>query len=55
MGLKNVNKDPQNFGGKGLAIAGMITGGVFLLLGLFYWIYIIFIVGLAAMGQMGNF
>jgi hypothetical protein len=54
MGLKNVNNDPQHFGGKGLAIAGMITGGVFLLLGLLYWIYIIFIVGLAAMGSLGN-
>jgi len=54
MGLKNANNDPQHFGGKGLAIAGMITGGVFLLLGLLYWIYIIFIVGLAAMGSLGN-
>jgi len=55
MGMKNVNNDPQNYGGKGLAIAGMITGGVFLLLGLLYWIYIIFVVGLAALGSMGNF
>jgi hypothetical protein len=55
MGLKNANNDPQNYGGKGLAIAGMITGGVFLLLGLLYWIYIIFVVGLAALGSMGNF
>ena len=55
MGMKNANNDPQNYGGKGLAIAGMITGGVFLLLGLLYWIYVIFVVGLAAMGSMGNF
>jgi hypothetical protein len=55
MGMKNANNDPQNYGGKGLAIAGMITGGVFLLLGLLYWIYIIFVVGLAALGSMGNF
>ena len=55
MGMKNANNDPQNYGGKGLAIAGMITGGVFLLLGLIYWIYIIFVVGLAALGSMGNF
>ena len=54
MGMKNANNDPQNYGGKGLAIAGMITGGVFLLLGLIYWIYIIFVVGLAAMGSLGN-
>ncbi len=55
MGMKNANNDPQNYGGKGLAIAGMITGGVFLLLGVLYWIYIIFVVGLAALGSMGNF
>ena len=54
MGMKNANNDPQHYGGKGLAIAGMITGGIFFLLGLFYWIYIIFIVGLAAMGSLGN-
>ena len=54
MGMKNANNDPQQYGGKGLAIAGMVTGGVFLLLGLLYWIYIIFIVGLAAMGSLGN-
>ena len=55
IGMKNANNDPQNYGGKGLAIAGMITGGVFFLLGLLYWIYIIFVVGLAALGSMGNF
>ena len=47
--MKNANNDPAHFGGKGLAIAGMITGGVFLLLGLLYWLYIIFVVGFAAM------
>jgi hypothetical protein len=55
MGMKNANNDPQHYGGKGLAIAGMITGGVFFLLGLLYWIYLIFVVGLAAMGSLGNF
>ena len=54
MGMKNANNDPRNYGGKGLAIAGMITGGVFFLLGLLYWIYIIFVVGLAAIGSMGG-
>lgn len=54
MGMKNANNDPAHFGGKGLAIAGMITGGVFFLLGLIYWIYIIFIIGLSAMGSMGG-
>lgn len=54
MGMKNANNDPNNYGGKGLAIAGMIVGGIFFLLGVFYWIYIIFIVGLAAMGNLGR-
>lgn len=54
MGMKNANNDPANYGGKGLAIAGMITGGVFLLLGVFYWIYIIFIIGISALGSMGG-
>ena len=55
MGLRNANNDPQHYGGKGLAIAGMITGGIFWLIGLAYWLYIIFVIGLAAMGSLGNF
>ena len=54
MAMKNINNDPMHFGGKGLAMAGMITGGVFLLLGLLYWIYIIFIIGFSALGSMGG-
>lgn len=41
LGMKNVNSDPDNFGGKGLAIAGMITGGIFLLIGVGYYVIII--------------
>ena len=54
MAMKNINADPATYGGKGLAIAGMITGGIFFLLGILYWIYIIFIIGLSAMGSMGG-
>jgi hypothetical protein len=54
MGMKNANNDPRNFGGKGLAMAGMITGGIFFLLGLLYWIYVIFVIGFAAMGSLGG-
>lgn len=54
LGMKNANSDPMQFGGKGLAIAGMITGGVFFVLGLLYWLYIIFVVGLAALGSLGG-
>lgn len=52
MGMKNANNDPNNYGGKGLAIAGMIVGGIFFLLGVIY--YILYIVGIAA-GSMGRF
>ena len=41
LGMKNANRDPQNYGGKGLAIAGMILGGIFLLIGLAYYVVII--------------
>ena len=41
MAMKKVNTDPANFGGKGLAIAGMITGGIFFLIGTAYYIIII--------------
>jgi hypothetical protein len=54
MGMKNANNDPNSYGGKGLAIAGMIVGGVFFVLGLLYWLYIIFVVGLAALGSFGR-
>ncbi len=48
LGMKNADNDPANYGGRGLAIAGMITGGIFFLIGLLYWIYIIFVVGFMA-------
>jgi hypothetical protein len=47
MGMKNANNDPQHFGGKGLAIAGMVVGGLFGLLGVLYWIFILFFGGMA--------
>src|SRR5205085_7678638 len=31
LGMKNVNNDPNQYGGKGLAIDGMICGGIFFL------------------------
>jgi hypothetical protein len=53
-GMKNAERDPQHYGGRGLALAGMITGGIFLVLGLLYWLYIIFVIGFAAIGSMGG-
>lgn len=52
LGMKNANNDPSQFGGKGLAIAGMITGGIFLVLGIVY--YILIFLGVA-MGSMNRF
>ena len=52
LGMKNANNNPNQYGGKGLAIAGMITGGVFLLLGLLYWVLIFLGV---AMGSFSRF
>ena len=57
-GMKNANNDPEHYGGKGLAIAGMVTGGIFFLLGALYCLYIIFVVGLsglfAILGALGK-
>lgn len=38
LGIKNVNADPNQYGGKGLAIAGMIIGGLFFVLSVIWWI-----------------
>ena len=43
MGMKNANNDPEHFGGKGLAIAGMILGGVFFLIGAAYYIILVLV------------
>lgn len=51
MGMKNANNDPSNYGGKGLAIAGMVTGGILFVVGIAYWIFIIFFNGLALLMQ----
>jgi hypothetical protein len=32
IGFQNVNKDPVQYGGKGLAIAGMVLGGISLVI-----------------------
>jgi hypothetical protein len=46
LGLKNIKNDPNTYGGKGLALAGIICGAVFLLIGIVYYILLIF--GLAS-------
>jgi Domain of unknown function (DUF4190) len=51
LGLKNIKADPNNYGGKGLAIGGMVTGGLFLLLGVVYWILMIVGIGLGSFSR----
>ena len=41
LGMKNVNTDPAQYGGKTLAIIGMALGGVFFLVGVAYYIFVI--------------
>lgn len=43
LGMKNVNADPNQYGGKGLAMAGMIVGGIFFVLYTLYWLFIILV------------
>ena len=47
LGMKNANNDPDNYGGKGLAIAGMVLGGIFFLIGVIYWVFLLFFGGMA--------
>ena len=51
LGMKNANSDPANYGGKGLAITGIVLGALFFFLGIAYWIFIIFFNGMALMMQ----
>lgn len=39
LGMKNVKTDPNQYGGKTLAIIGMILGGLFFLVGVVYYIF----------------
>ena len=47
MGMKNIKKDPRQYGGRGLALAGMIIGGLFALIGILYWVFLIFFGGMS--------
>ena len=54
LGIKNVKNDPSRYGGKTLAIIGMILGGLLFVVGLVYWVFLIFFGGLSMMMQMLN-
>ena len=52
MARKKAQENPQQFGGEGLALAGMILGGIGTLLLLLVIVYLIFVFGLAASGSL---
>jgi hypothetical protein len=43
LGMKNANNDPSTYGGKTLAIVGMILGGIFTLIWVIYWVFIVLV------------
>ena len=51
LGMKNANNDPANYGGKTLAIVGMILGGLFFFVGIAYYIFVFLLGGLAMIQQ----
>ncbi len=51
LGMKNIARDPINYGGKGLATAGMIVGGVFSALWLLIILFYVVIIIIAAVGS----
>ncbi|HEY8559948.1 MAG TPA: DUF4190 domain-containing protein [Pyrinomonadaceae bacterium] len=48
LGMKNANNAPNQYGGKTLAIVGMILGGLFFLVGVGYYI-LVFVIGMGGM------
>jgi hypothetical protein len=56
LGMKNANNDPARYGGRTLAIVGMILGGLFFLVGAAYYIFIILMyAGIIAGSMMPNY
>jgi hypothetical protein len=53
LGMKNANNNPNQYGGKGLAIAGMVTGGIFFVLWSLLWL--LYIVGIVTSIGAGGF
>jgi len=47
--------DPAQFGGEGMALAGMITGGISVLLGVLFWILYVFGFMANILGNAGRF
>jgi len=54
LGIKNVKNDPAHYGGKTLAIVGMILGALFFIIAIIYWIFMLFLGGANILMQMAN-
>jgi hypothetical protein len=54
LGMKNANASPSQYGGKTLAMIGMILGGIFFLIGVAYWVFVIFFNGAALLMRLAN-
>lgn len=52
LAIKNVNENPGNYGGKPLAIVGMILGGLFFLLGVVYYAWLFLFGGMATIMEI---
>jgi hypothetical protein len=54
LGMKNAKNDPMHYGGRTLAMIGLILGALFFVIGLAYWVFVIFFNGAALLMQMAN-
>ena len=54
LGIKNVKNDPAHYGGKTLAIVGMILGALFFIIAIIYWIFMLILGGANILMQMAN-
>lgn len=56
LGMKNAKNDPSKYGGRGLAIAGMITGGLMFFVGVGYYVFVILVyAGILGSSMLGGF
>jgi hypothetical protein len=51
LGMKNANTNPTEYGGKTLAIIGMVLGGLFFLIGIAYYIFVLFLGAASFVGR----
>lgn len=54
LGMRNANNDPANYGGKTLAIVGMVLGGLLFFVGLAYYVFLLFFGGMGMMMEIMN-